>query len=154
MGFVELFADHWLVSTLQVLFYPQNEPHIWVSPSYMPFLWAATPICVAYIGWAFIKKFGLFRVLLTQSVVGLCLGIFWEGLAKGAGCWYYQGKDLIMIYDAPLFIVTGEALFVPSLTYVFLRLSNAKHPVSIPAGIIMGLGIWLFYYVSYMIFQG
>ncbi|MEM8930275.1 MAG: hypothetical protein AAGE94_03835, partial [Acidobacteriota bacterium] len=38
-GFTELLADYWLVTSTQSLVYPVDEPHLWVSPAYMPFAW-------------------------------------------------------------------------------------------------------------------
>ncbi len=45
-------------------------------------------------------------------------------------------------------------MFMPSLTYAFLKLSEKGYLSVMPTGIIMGFGIWLFYYVSYMILPG
>lgn len=154
MGFIELFADHWLVSTIKVLVYPEHSPQIWDSPLYMPFLWATLSLRVIYIGWVLVHKIGLFKTTIVQIGIGACLGFFWESLANGARWWYYKGENLKMIYDAPLFIITAEAILVGMWAYVFNKLSGMKYVFAIPIGIILGLCIWLFYYVSFYILDG
>ncbi len=147
MGFAELAADWWLVrGGGNVLHYPLAEHRIWESPLYMPLLWATLPMCLCYAGAALIDRFGMIRVLLVQVLLGIVLGVFWESLTFYFQAWCYD-NDPFMIRKAPLFIVLGEGVFIPLLTWLLFHVARKQESLflQIAAGVFMGGAIWLAY---------
>lgn len=151
LGFVELFADHWLVDGIQVLFYAQESPFIWSSPFYMPFLWGVMTLRTAFISWVITRKYGLFWSTVALTVMGAGMGTFWESFALGAKWWYYESNN--MIFAAPKFIVAGEIFFSMCIPYAFYKLSGWKVWSTIPIGVVLGASIWIFYYLAYLVFE-
>ena len=150
LGFVELFADNWLVTGIQVLFYETEEPLIWSSPLYMPFLWGTMTLRTAFISWVVTKKYGLLLSTVMMAITGAFMGTFWESLALEARWWYYVSDH--MIFKAPIFIVVGEILFSMCIPYSFCKLGEGKVWHAVPIGIVLGFSIWLFYYLAFLVF--
>jgi len=149
-GILELFADHYLVDTINNLVYPGNEAMIWTSPAYMPFAWANVLIQLGYYGillsgW---KGWGTASIIL-----GLAGGMYiplYEHLAKDAGWWWYH-SNVPMIFNAPVYVIICEALISLSLPLLLTRSSNKGVIHGLIYGGICGVWIYLSAMLSYMI---
>lgn len=146
-GFLELFADNWLVNTIQSLVYPAEEPKIWASPNYMPFAWAVVLVQVGYLGYLFSKKHSMIKAMMLSFVIGMCFIPLFETFAKYAGWWYYHPTR--MIGNTPLYIILGEGLICFTLPFIYHKSIRHKLLWSILAGAIQGLWIWGAYYIAY-----
>lgn len=149
-GILELFADHYLVDTINNLVYPGKEAMIWTSPAYMPFAWANVLIQLGYYGillsrW---KGWGTASVIL-----GLAGGMYiplYEHLAKDAGWWWYH-QNVPMVFNAPVYVIICEALISLSLPLLLTRSSNKGVIHGLIYGGICGVWIYLSAMLSYMI---
>lgn len=150
MGFVELFADHWLVEDIKVLTYPADGPHIWSSPLYMPFLWGTMTLLNAHIAWIFTLRIGLVKTTAMFMLMGLAMGLKWESMARGAEWWWYSEAGP-MISDVPWFIIIGEVFCMMTLPFMLFHLGNRSFVYAVPFGVALGLFIWLGYYLAYSI---
>lgn len=155
MGFVELIADGWLVlGAPAILNYPAAEFKIATSPIYMPFLWASLPLCLCYLGAALVDTIGMKKVMILATIFGLGLGVFWESLTFYFHAWYYK-RYFIMIHKAPLFVVLGEAVFIPTLV-AFLYRIKMKDFTRVGAaigGAAMGFLILISYMLCYYLIE-
>ncbi len=149
-GLLELFADHYLVDTINNLVYPGDEPMIWSSPAYMPLAWANVLIQLGYYGLLLSKWKGW---AVSSIILGIAGGMYiplYEHLAKDAGWWWYH-QNVPMIFNAPVYVIICEALISFSLPFLLTRSSN-KGPI--PAaiyGLICGVWIYLSAMLSYWV---
>lgn len=144
-GFFELLADWWLVSHTQSLVYPRAE--LVASPFYMPFAW--TLIMTQMLGLADILRRRLPHLaaaLLTAFICGVNIPIY-EHLAKDAGWWYYEKTP--MIFNAPHYIILGEALIGLPLVAFAGALSVANFRRSLLLGTLSGLSILVAYMIAW-----
>ena len=148
-GFIELFADCWLVHSTMTLVYPQNEPMIACSPLYMPFAWAVVLTQVGYLGWLISGHKPLWVSMLATMVLGLLFIPLFEHWAFGAEWWYY--RDTPMIFNTPYYIIAAEGLICLVLPFFFKAQSHKKFSLAALFGIIQGFWIWAAYTFSFMI---
>lgn len=146
-GFVELFADHWLVQGIGVLEYPQVGPFIADSPLYMPFCWAGMLLTFGLLGNYFSNRIGIVMGSILSSVI---MGVYvplYEQMAFSANWWSYKNSP--SIGDVPLFIIIGEFLIGLPLTYLIRKSMNARREWLTVNGIIIGLWIWGSYWIAF-----
>ena len=113
-GILELVTDHYLVSTIDSLVYPGNEPMIWSSPLYMPFAWSNVLVQLSFVGVLLTRKKGLLIASVILCIAGGMYIPLYEHLAKDAGWWWYH-QNVSMIFNAPVYVIVCEALISLSL---------------------------------------
>lgn len=148
-GFIELFADCWLVKSTGTLLYPNQEPMIACSPLYMPFAWAVILIQVGYLGWLISREEKLAVSILATAVIGLAVIPMFEHWAKKAGWWYYVNCK--MIFNTPWYIIIGEGLLCSVLPLFFSLIHRKNYPFQILTGFAEGAWIWVSYLIGYFI---
>ena len=150
-GFVELFADWWLVEGTKTLVYFPDEPFIWKSPAYMPFAWAVVLTQAGYLGWFIKTKYPVLQTVLFTGLIGASMIPIHEYCAHNALWWYY--KDCKVIFHTPYYIILGEGLICAALPLLYLWLNTKKNSYYFLAGIAHGLWIWISYLIAYSIFE-
>lgn len=151
-GWVELFADHWLVHGTKTLVYSVNEPMILSSPAYMPFAWAVIITQIGYLGWLISSKEKLWESIILSFLIGAAMIPLYEHWAHRANWWKY--RDCQMLSDTPYYIVIGEGLIcsiLPVFYEQFARFNKFRH--FIMGGILFGFWIWVSYYFAYSYFK-
>ncbi len=151
-GFLELFADKWLVETTNKLFYEKGEPMLLDSPAYMPFSWAVILTQFAVITDRIRQYWNMLWAVIAGALLGGMLIPFFEHCAKGA-CWWSYSDWQHEFWNTPYFIILGEALIGALLPIVALKLTKPLSFWVLLAGVIVGLWIWGAYYISYQIFD-
>jgi hypothetical protein len=147
-GFTELLADAWLVEKTKTLYYEASEPLLLDSPVYMPIAWTVVLVQIGYLGyWIYLKK-GLLVASLVCGLIGGTVIPLYESFAKGAGWWQYEDPTRI-IWNTPYYIIIGEFLLALALPALLLWCSKKEFYWTIPIGIIMGLWIWVAYFIGY-----
>jgi hypothetical protein len=147
-GFTELLADAWLVEKTKTLFYENPEPLLLDSPAYMPVAWTVVLVQIGYIGyWLYLKR-GMLTATLVCGLIGGIIIPLYESFAKGAGWWHYEDPNRI-IWNTPYYIILGEFLLALALPALLLWCSKKPFYWAIPIGIVMGLWIWIAYFISY-----
>ncbi len=146
-GFVELLADHYLVSYTGTLVYPKNEPMLWTSPLYMPFSWLAVLFQIGYIGWKISFKLGKGKAAILLLVLGSIIIPLYEHWAINAGWWYYQAAP--MKWDVPYYISLAEGLLMLSIPFLLRMVTDSKWKSVIILGIIQGLIMLVASFIAY-----
>ena len=146
-GFVELFADWWLVAVTKTLVYCAGGPFILSSPLYMPFAWGTVLTQTAYIGWRILKTLGLIHAIIYTGFLGAATIPFYEWWANGAMWWYY--KNCRMIGVVPYYIIIGEFFIASGLVFILSLMEKRSFWLVLFFGTAQGLWIWLCYFVSY-----
>lgn len=142
-GVVELAADWWLVHGTLSLVYAPNEPIIVASPLYMPGAWALVLLQLGILGHYLRTKLPLWQAILVTSIIcGLNIPIY-EALAKAANWWIYQNTP--MIFDAPYYIILGEAFLGPGLVLMGILLDRQPMKWAVPLGVVQGILIFAAY---------
>ncbi len=146
-GFVELFADRWLVVFTKTLVYNDGGFFILSSPLYMPFAWGVALTQTAYIGWRILKISGLTSAVLFTGLLGTAIIPVYEWWAKGAVWWYYQNCHMLGV--VPYYIIMGEFLIISGLVLFLYLLEKSSWQLVLLFGIAHGLWIWVCYFISY-----
>lgn len=146
-GFVELFADWWLVAITKTLVYHDGGRFIVSSPLYMPFAWGVVLTQTAYIGWRILKALGLIHAIIFTGILGTATIPFYELWANGAMWWYYQ--DCNMLGVVPYYIIMGEFLIASGVVLCLYLLEKCSWQLVLLLGIAQGLWIWVSYFISY-----
>ncbi|MTI20481.1 hypothetical protein E1176_05550 [Fulvivirga sp. RKSG066] len=151
-GILELFADHYLVDTINSLVYPQDEPMIWSSPAYMPFAWSNVLLQLSFIGVLLTNKYNVFKASIILCIAGAMYIPLYEHLAKGANWWWYN-DNAAMIFNAPIYVILCEGLI--SLALPLLIAYSEHHPLkkTFALGSIAGLWIYVSAMLSFMVAQ-
>ena len=149
-GFAELLADYWLVKGINDLTYAGTEPMLVVSPAYMPFAWAVILTQIGYIGWRLAKQIKLLKASLIVGLIGGIIIPFYEHSAKGAGWWFYNDWTH-EFWNAPYYIILGEALICLVLPWIFQKIENKKWLLALGFGLLNGIWILASYYISYLL---
>ncbi|NMM47685.1 DUF6989 domain-containing protein [Marinigracilibium pacificum] len=140
-GVLELFADHYSISTINALIYPGNEPMIYTSPLYMPFAWANVFVQLGYYSLLLTRKKGLLFASIAMAILGGMYIPFYENFAKDAEWWWYE--NVSMFWNAPYYIIICEALIslaLPLCTYMIEQ--KKSYLLAIGLGVLEGLWIW------------
>lgn len=145
-GVVELGGDYFLVSIAETLVYPQALPMLVQSPLYMPLAWAIVTTQLGYLAIRLDAVYG--RVAASVGPAAVATGLIWfyETGAHVAGIWSYAHAPVLMIGNAPAFIIAAEAIMFATLSY-FVRRSNP-----LLAGVGFGLVITASYVGVYGLF--
>ena len=139
-GWVELFADRWVVEKTGTLVYDPDALFILRSPAYMPFAWASLLIQLGGVGWWLGRRWSARVASLVLGTAGTLNVALYENWARDAGWWFY--RDVRMIGHAPVYVLGCEALVLltlPVLVAVAARLPPAWSPA---LGALAGLWIW------------
>lgn len=147
-GLTELAADYWLVTSTKSLVYPVNEPHLVVSPAYMPFAWALVLVqSLGIADWLRHRMSLVWAALVTGLISGVNIPLY-EHLAKDADWWYYQATP--MLFNAPYYIILGEFLVGLPLVWLAAALAKRREPAwAAGLGIAEGLVIFGAYVVAW-----
>lgn len=151
-GILELVTDHYLVSTIDSLVYPGNEPMVWSSPLYMPFAWSNVLLQLSFVGVLLLKRKGLLIASIVLCIAGGMYIPLYEHLANSAGWWWYH-DNVVMVFNAPLYVIVCEALISLSLP---LMVSYSEHHDlrrTFYLGIVEGVWILLSAFIAYSIAQ-
>lgn len=149
-GFTELLADYWLVKGINDLEYASPEPLLVVSPAYMPFAWAVVLSQIGFIGWRLVTQLGMLKASIIIGIVGGIIIPVYEHSAKGAAWWVYNDWTH-EFWNAPYYIILGEALICMVLPWIFEKINNKKWMLAAGLGVLHGLWIFISYYLSYLI---
>jgi len=149
-GFTELLADYWLVKGINDLEYAGSEPFILVSPAYMPFAWAVVLSQIGFIGWRIAQRIGMLKASIIIGIVGGIIIPIYEHSAKGA-CWWVYKDWTHEFWNAPYYIILGEALICLVLPWIFETIKAKKWLLASGLGVLHGLWIFISYYISYLI---
>ena len=151
-GILELFTDHYLVSTIDSLVYPGNEPMVWSSPLYMPFAWSNVLVQLSFVGVLLNQKKGLLAASIILCIAGGMYIPLYEHLAKDAGWWWYH-QNVTMIFNAPLYVIVCEGLISLSLPLLIYYSEHNKLQRTVYLGIFEGVWILTSAYIAYTIAQ-
>ena len=159
-GFVELYADAWVISGLQCLDYPSPNAlgheavQFWESPFYMPFAWTVVLVEMAFIGWRLplflVGRWGWvrgWRVIALGTVLCFLLGLslipLYEGIAKFATWWFYDCSVVSCFRGTtPWLIIIGEGLLAAPLPLFAHLLVRRSWLTAVALGILEGVIIW------------
>jgi hypothetical protein len=109
VGFGELPADAFGVTTTQTLVYWPGGPFIWDTPLYMPPSWMLVIAQIGYIGAWLVPRIGAGKAALAMAVFGGVNIPAYEFLAKHAQFWEYHNTPLL--FDAtPPYVILAEAM--------------------------------------------
>lgn len=149
-GSIELFADHYLVDTINSLVYPNNEAMIWSSPAYMPLAWANVLIQLGYYGLFLSQWKGETIASIVLGLAGAMYIPLYEHLAKDAGWWWYH-NNTPMVFNAPLYVIVCEGLISLSLPLLVGISSKKTLGITTVIGVAGGIWIYLSAVLSYLI---
>ncbi len=149
-GVIELFADHYLVDTINSLVYPNKEAMIWSSPAYMPLAWANVIIQLGYYGLLLSKWKGELVASIILGLAGAMYIPLYEHLAKDAGWWWYN-NNTAMVFNAPVYVIICEGLISLSLPLLIGISSKRNLKMTAAIGVIGGIWIYLSAIFSYIV---
>lgn len=152
VGFVELVADAWLVTSTGTLDYSiGGGPLLWESPVWMPLAWGVVAVQTGYIGIRLSERFGGWGVLLT-GVLGATYIPFYEEMARHIHWWTYEGAR--MASNTPYYIVFGEFAIAIALTLLARPLRRRGTAAAVGLGVVGGLAILACYVLAYAVVEG
>lgn len=142
-GVVELGVDRFLVEVTGTLVYPESAPMLLSSPLYMPLAWAIVTTQLGYLASRLDDTVGATIAALVPA--GLAMGLIgvYETGARLAGIWAYESAPLLMVGNAPLYILLAEGVMFASLWYF------ARWDAPVVAGVGFGAVISASYVGSY-----
>lgn len=149
-GILELVTDHYLVSTIDSLVYPGNEPMIWSSPMYMPFAWSNVLVQLSFVGVLLTKKKGLLIASIVLCIAGGMYIPLYEHLAKNAGWWYYH-QNVSMIFNAPVYVILCEALISLSLPLLVYYSEHNRLQRTVYLGVLEGIWILASAHIAFIL---
>ena len=135
-GVLELAADWWLVARTGTLVYPGAEPHLWVSPAYMPLAWGTVLAQVGVIAAWLRTRLSLGAATLVTAAVSAAYIPVYEHLARSALWWHY--RDTPMLSFAPYYIIAGEFLVALPLAAMAPAIARARPGLSAGLGLLEG----------------
>jgi hypothetical protein len=139
-GWVELYADWYIIEVVPVLVYQPQGPFVASSPLYMPFGWMVVVWQLGLVGRWMDRRWGLAAATIGVCLIGGLNWPFYEYLAERAGWWHYEGVS--GIGNAAFFAIVAEALFVAALPLAF-RITERRGPL-VAIGVGTALGAWTF----------
>lgn len=149
-GILELPTDDYLVTTIDSLVYPGDEPMIWSSPLYMPLAWANVLIQLGYWGLLLARWKGIGLASLILAIAGGMYIPLYEHLAKDAGWWWYN-LNTTMVFNAPVYVILCEALISLSLPLALHWSIDRKLKWTFAIGIAEGIWIFISAVIAYLL---
>jgi hypothetical protein len=149
VGFVELFADAWLVDYTRTLDYSiGGGPMIWRSPLWMPLAWEVVAVQFGYIGLRLWEGFGKLGLLMI-ALLGAINIPFYEEMARRIHWWQYSACRMISF--TPWYIIVGE--FGIALVFALLArtLRAGSFVTAIIAGMAGGISIFACYALAFLV---
>lgn len=148
-GILELWADHYSVTTIKTLVYPSGDPMIISSPLYMPLSWAIALTQLGYYSLLLIRWKNLTVASIIMALSGGMYIPMYENLAKNAGWWYYQSCS--MLSNAPYYIIICEILISATLPFLIYLSIKRKWKWAIVLGILEGVWILISAMIAFFI---
>lgn len=149
VGFCELPADAWLVSSTHTLDYSVGGgPMIWRSPVWMPLAWEIVAVQFAYIGLRLSEKLGG-RGLLLAALLGAVNIPFYEEMARRIHWWKYD--HCRMISGTPFYIILGEFGIVLGLALIARTFRRGSWGMAFVGGVAGGAVIFVCYAIAFTI---
>ena len=149
-GILELPTDDYLVTGIDSLVYPENEPMIWSSPLYMPLAWANVLIQLGYYGLLLARWKGVPAASVILCIAGGMYIPLYEHLAADANWWIYN-QNTTMIFNAPVYVIVCEALISLSLPYLLHLAIEKNYKWTVGIGIVEGIWIFLSALIAYYV---
>jgi len=151
-GFVELFADAWLVIHTRTLDYSIcGGPMLWKSPVWMPFAWEVVAVQFGCLGLWLRDRLGG----LGLAAIGLLGAInipYYEEMAKRIHWWQYSGCR--MVSNTPYYIILGELGIAVAVALLARPVRRGPWLTVILSGIAGGVAIFVAYALAYVITDG
>ncbi len=148
VGFGELPADAFGVTTTNTLVYWPGGPFIWDSPLYMPFSWITVVAQIGFIGAFFLPRWGTRRTMIAMAIFGGINIPIYEFLAKFAHFWYYQNTPLLLGVT-PYYVILAEALLAMTLPLLAYRAMSARAGQVVVLGLLQALWIYIAGRIAY-----
>ncbi len=148
VGFGELPADAFGVSTTQTLVYWPGGPFIWDTPLYMPLSWIVVIAQLGFIGAYLVPRWGARRASLAMMIFGGINIPIYECLAKFAHYWYYHNTPMLFGVT-PYYVILAEALLSLTLPVLAYRAISARPAQVIVLGLVQSLWIYLAGRIAY-----
>ena len=149
-GFLELFADFYLVEGIDSLVYPQDKIMLMESPVYMPFAWSNILLQLSFLGLLFSQNFGKVKAALLLALFGSLYIPLYEYLAENADWWVYN-NNAIKILNAPLYVILCEGLIALSLPFLAHWMLKKSPLHAIGFGILEGIWIMIGVLVTFAV---
>lgn len=160
-GYVELFADWWLVTQAgpmteagrigNLIYGPM--PKIWKSPAYMPLAWAGVLVQLMALGAWLRDRWGTTKATIVVAVAGGAYIPIYEHLARSAEWWIYV-RTPMAFSNAPWYIIAGEGILCIPLIWVATRAERANLPRLVAYGALVGFGIFVAYWIGFTVTGG
>ena len=152
LGFVELFADAWLVDVTRSLDYsPGGGAFIWRSPFWMPFAWEVVAVQFAYIGVRLVERFGAVGVVLS-GLIGAVNIPFYEEMALHTNWWVYRGAH--MLSHTPYYIIVGEFVIAIAIALTARQVRREILSRTLLSGAVAGASIFAAYGAAWWLIDG
>lgn len=148
VGFGELPADAFGVTTTRTLVYWPGGPFIWDTPLYMPLSWLTVIAQLGFIGAWLVPRWGARRAAIAMAIFGGINIPIYEFLAKFAHFWYYQNTPLLFGVT-PYYVILAEALLSMSLPLLAFMAISAKPGQVVVLGLVQSLWIYIAGRIAY-----
>ncbi len=148
VGFGELPADAFGVTTTRTLVYWPGGPFIWDTPLYMPLSWVTVVAQLGFIGAFLVPRWGARRAAIAMAIFGGINIPIYEFLAKFAHFWYYQNTPLLFGVT-PYYVILAEALLSMSLPLLAYKAISAQSGQVVVLGLVQSLWIYIAGRIAY-----
>jgi len=152
VGFVELFADAWLVGYTRTLDYSiGGGPMLWKSPIWMPFAWEVVVVQFGCLGLWLRDRFSSAGLVMI-GLLGAINIPYYEEMAKRIHWWQYSGCR--MISNTPYYIILGELGIAVAIALLAKPVRRGSSMTAVVAGVAGGVSIFLAYALAYALTDG
>jgi len=152
VGFVELFADAWLVIHTRTLDYSiGGGPMLWKSPVWMPFAWEVVVVQFGCLGLWLRDRFNVVGLVMI-GILGAINIPYYEEMAKRIHWWQYSGCR--MISNTPYYIILGELGIAVAMALLARPVRRGSAKTAMLMGVAGGVAIFLAYAVAFAITDG
>jgi hypothetical protein len=148
VGFGELPADAFGVTTTQTLVYWPGGPFIWDTPLYMPFSWIVVIAQLGFIAAFLVPRIGLGKAMIGMAIFGGINIPIYEFLAKFAHFWYYHNTPLLLGVT-PYYVILAEMLLSMSLPLLAYLAIGARPGKVVALGLVQALWIYVAGRIAY-----
>ncbi len=148
VGFGELPADAFGVTTTQTLVYWPGGPFIWDTPLYMPLSWLTVVAQLGFIAAWLVPRWGARNAMIAMAIFGGINIPVYEFLAKFAHFWYYHNTPLLFGVT-PYYVILAEALLSMSLPLLCYRVISARPGEVVLLGLLQSLWIYVAGRIAY-----